>query len=298
LTWLKRDAQTEPDCFISIINSGASMNTIVKASVASALALGYVSAHASIAQVSSYSAGDVLLFAEVLNSSNAVVGSYAGDTGVKITDVTSGTVTSFSLNASSDTALQSMLTAGQAAGNHIVWSVQGGGGLIGDTQYGDTGAFAGVTTATSNPPTQLAGRTGSNLNGWAALSATITAVQTNAGAGNNSVYASSAAGGGIWDATTVSNNVANWFSNGAPTAVNGLNSSLGSSYNLYGVTGGGTATDKILLTTLGSVSLTASGLSFTAGGTAPVPLPAAVWLLGSGLVGLAGVGRRKAKAAA
>lgn len=33
------------------------------------------------------------------------------------------------------------------------------------------------------------------------------------------------------------------------------------------------------------------------GGTSPVPLPAAVWLLGSGLLGLAGIGRRKLLAA-
>jgi hypothetical protein len=50
---------------------------------------------------------------------------------------------------------------------------------------------------------------------------------------------------------------------------------------------------------IGSVKLTGSGatldLVFTGnGGTTPVPLPAAVWLLGSGLLGLAGVGRRRA----
>jgi hypothetical protein len=45
------------------------------------------------------------------------------------------------------------------------------------------------------------------------------------------------------------------------------------------------------------VSLTSSGLTFSlAGGGAPVPVPAAVWLLGSGLLGLAGVARRKSAA--
>jgi hypothetical protein len=34
-----------------------------------------------------------------------------------------------------------------------------------------------------------------------------------------------------------------------------------------------------------------------AGGTAPVPLPAAIWLLGSGLLGMAGIGRRRRNAA-
>lgn len=50
---------------------------------------------------------------------------------------------------------------------------------------------------------------------------------------------------------------------------------------------------------LGTAMLTGSGatldLVFTGnGGSTPVPLPAAVWLLGSGLLGLAGVGRRRA----
>ena len=46
---------------------------------------------------------------------------------------------------------------------------------------------------------------------------------------------------------------------------------------------------------LGNVTLTAAGLVFST--TAPVPLPAAIWLLGSGLLGLFGIGRRKAIAA-
>jgi len=49
---------------------------------------------------------------------------------------------------------------------------------------------------------------------------------------------------------------------------------------------------------LGTAKLTGSGASldlvFTGNGSTPVPLPAAVWLLGSGLLGLAGVGRRRA----
>jgi hypothetical protein len=40
--------------------------------------------------------------------------------------------------------------------------------------------------------------------------------------------------------------------------------------------------------------LSASGdLVYTVPGSTAVPLPAAIWLLGSGLLGLAGVGRRK-----
>jgi hypothetical protein len=43
---------------------------------------------------------------------------------------------------------------------------------------------------------------------------------------------------------------------------------------------------------------TSGDLTYTIAGVSAVPLPAAVWLLGSGLLGLAGIGRRKKAAAA
>jgi hypothetical protein len=57
---------------------------------------------------------------------------------------------------------------------------------------------------------------------------------------------------------------------------------------------GGTGGDLARLYTFGTFTLSATnGLTFTAD-AAPVPLPAAVWLLFSGLVGMVGVGRRRA----
>ena len=63
------------------------------------------------------------------------------------------------------------------------------------------------------------------------------------------------------------------------------------SVGLFGITGNG-GTGAVQSYKLGSVSLTTAGLSFTPNTT--VPLPAAVWLLGSGLLGLFGVSRRRA----
>jgi hypothetical protein len=48
-----------------------------------------------------------------------------------------------------------------------------------------------------------------------------------------------------------------------------------------------------------TIDMSATGvITVTNSGATPVPLPAAVWLLGSGLLGLFGVGRRRKAAAA
>ena len=47
-------------------------------------------------------------------------------------------------------------------------------------------------------------------------------------------------------------------------------------------------------TLLGTFSFSGSTLTYAAAGNTAVPLPAAVWLLGSGLFGLFGIGRRRA----
>ena len=101
------------------------------------------------------------------------------------------------------------------------------------------------------------------------------------------MFGTAAACAGIFDSTTISSNPANWYLAGGATAVSGL----GTACDLYGVTG--TTTGDVALSLLGTASLSANGVTFAPEST-PVPLPAAIWLLGSGLLGLAGVGRRKA----
>jgi len=261
------------------------MNTLGKIGIASALSLSYVSAHAAFAVPTSTTPGDVILFAEVLNSSGTLIGSYAGDTKVAVSNtLAAGTL----ISASSDANLASLISLGTAAGNSIVWGVEGGGGTgTSGGQYGSTGASKFVTTL--SVPGSLSSRQGGNLSNQFAAPFNTAVIQLNTNSNNaDSVFSTAAATGGLWDSTTVAANVQNWFQGGANTAITGL----GSSSSLYYVTGGGGETVPVLVSSIGNVSLTAAGLTFSTG-TAAVPLPAAIWLLGSGLLGLAGVGRRK-----
>ena len=72
-----------------------------------------------------------------------------------------------------------------------------------------------------------------------------------------------------------------------------LTSALGTDVNLYAITPNNSKPLAGQLYTAGLVTMTADGTLEEVGNTSPVPLPAAVWLLGSGLLGLAGVGRRR-----
>ena len=79
------------------------------------------------------------------------------------------------------------------------------------------------------------------------------------------------------------------YGNNTPILAN-----LGQNMNLYAMTGNSSAAAFGQVYTAGLLTITPTGTLEAAG--APVPLPAAIWLLGSGLLGLAGIGRRRLSA--
>ena len=292
------------------------MNTIVKLSVATALALGYATAHAQIAQPANGSS-DVILFAEILNSTGGVVASYARDTGVSInsilpsgslqaqgTAVPSTGFTSLTLptiNVAADANMNSFLAL-DAAGDSVEWAVQAGqytGGTA-TSNIGTTGNAKFLTTA-STAVTTITNKSTANLVKWANMDGTVTQLNANitGQAGNTSTtstFGTNPGSSGVWDATATGATIGNWFSNGAPTFPGLPTNELGTNQELYGVTGNGTSSVKtVQVYDLGAVTLSSNG---TLSNVSAVPIPAAVWLFGSGLLGLAGVGRRKSAQAA
>jgi hypothetical protein len=283
------------DSASTTIYLGVSMNTTIKLSVATALAFGAVAAHASIA-VPSGGSSDAILFAEVLNSSGTVVASYAGDTGVSLSTLAAGL--SGTQVVLGGTANLNALFAADVSGDTLEWAIQGGqySGASSTVNFGTKGNAQFITTTAGNATTQLAGDNTGNFAKWAQLSVDVAAINGNINGPATSIEGTSAAGAGVWDVVSANAGsivTENWYKNGPSSTAN----LLGGTENLYYVTGNGTAsTAKVSFTNVGTASLSASGLTLT--GTSsppPVPLPPAVWLLGSGLLGLAGVARRKSK---
>jgi len=187
--------------------------------------------------------------------------------------------TSFNLpsafNLAPDANLSSFLTG--HAGDELAYTVVGGaydglsGNAAGNKRYVSTSA----TPIASNMQTALLNSKFNGLEGW------DNTINGNVGTG--------VAGDGASTATA-----------GLPqvfTTWNGVFSSLvslGSTANFYMITSnGGTNTALVRVYSLSGLTLGLDG-TLTGGPAGPVtPIPAAFWLLGTGLAGLVGIGRRK-----
>lgn len=266
------------------------MNTAMKLGVAGALAFAGVAAHASIASPSSGSS-DAILFAEVVNAAGtAAVASYAGDTGVSISSLTSG-ITGTSTLLSGDANLAKLFAA-DASGDTVYFAVLGGqySGAATTANFKTAGVAQFITTTTGNSTAALASSNTSTLVKFSGINSDISTINANSG-GASSIEGASPAAAGVWDYTNTLG-LAYWEGGTAtPNAV-------GTAQNLYYVTAGTPAgiPTKVSYTLEGTASLSAAGLVLApSGSTTVTPLPAAVWLLGSGLLGLTGVARRKLK---
>jgi hypothetical protein len=271
------------------------MNTLVKSAVAGALALGATGAYAM--GVPNTNSSDLVLVVENLTTS----ATYALDTGISIDSVlptgsiVKGTVLGTSIAGVTQTitgspALQAFLAANPVAGDG--WTIEAGqfngGGNNVSTLSNSNAVAAAKMIFTSNLGTGANGVvSGFNLgnliafengingdlsiNGQDLLAALVTGTETT--------------GTGLYPGPAQQK----YGLIGAPDMSN-----VGTASQLFGYTGSATA-GALTSYILGTATLGADGtLTIIGNGTtAPVPLPAAVWLFGSGLMGLVGVSRRR-----
>jgi hypothetical protein len=179
---------------------------------------------------------------------------------------------------------------GTHASDSFTWAIEGG-------KYGTAGIAPGSYTYVTSTGTSLDnGTTVTNTNlisSYGNLTAQLNALNGQIASGVIGDKASTAAGkDGGWGSSPGNDN---WYGPGPNTAGVAINTTQ----NFYALTtAGGLKGAPAQVYILNKITLAADGTLSAAAGGAPVPLPAAVWLLGSGLLGLFGIGRRRNAAAA
>ena len=197
-----------------------------------------------------------------------------------------------------DNTLATFLGSNPVASN-FEWGV-----LAGDSTYTPPSAvrftgdlrYISTTQQTLGGTVSTGGQTNSRLN--SVFGNLIANTQTPAnGAINTGILGDKASGigpvAGIYSPNAAAS-PQDWYGAGLVNASN-----LGQTANLYLLATNGTATGinggngtQAQVYKFASITLNLAG-DLSSAATSAVPLPAAVWLLGSGLVGLAGIGRRR-----
>ena len=284
------------------------MNKAIQYAVAGALLAGVATAQAQ--NVPSTNNSDLWLFVSAEGSNTT----FAEDTGISINTLVPNSsllgsgATNASLNSTAitanftltaSTALAAYLSAAASAGETVEWAVEAYqyNGTTSTTPNKPGGQIGLTDNSASNGSAFAALSPSSNFSPWAGgFQGDISYLKgTYTTGGKSYAYSLGSATGQVWGGAGTGNTgdnagSTNLYGQGPDTE----NIGLGSLEDLYAVTGNGSAQNPVQSYILGT------NLTLTSAGTlevGTVPLPAAVWLFGSGLLGLIGVGRRRAGAA-
>jgi hypothetical protein len=278
------------------------MRSLVKIAVAGALLASGATAYADVVLPSTGN-GELVLFVRDTSNETRV---YARGLGITMDQLLTGAqITGDPTKpdpannlADTDTLTYSLpatigpdanLTQFLAGGSSFVWTIMGGdnqgtAGTEGARRYATTTQFDFATTPSTLTNTQIGNGAYNGLNGMLLqLNGTL--------AGANSTQSD-----GLWGQSNQSYTAAtNWFGAGP---VN--DNAIGSSAHFYLIATGTGGTLGLARVYKGvDFTLSSTGVLSSASVDVPqVPVPAAVWLLGSALVGLTGIRRRKVEVAA
>jgi hypothetical protein len=261
-------------------------NATLKTALGALGVVGLAIGHTASATVIQASTGNGSVILAVVDSAGD---SFYYDTGDTISNFLPGNSTSINVNLSGSANYQSLLTA--AAGGQLQFAVIGGANetLGNPTPNGNVTAY--VTT--TNQTTLLLGVPNANVRNWQLIDGNFIQVLNsgNVEASDNTFFVNGGTGATSGLPQFVATGQDVWYGNTG--TFTGTLANAGTNNNFYFVTGtvvtGGRSTDTLL----GTFSFNNGQFTFNNANT-PVPLPAPVWLFGSGLLGLIGLGRRRA----
>jgi hypothetical protein len=280
------------------------MNTVVKSAIAGALALGATGAYAAGVGLPSTNSSDVFLYVDALTSTGSSAGVYALDTGISLSSLLPGPYVPGAANStvfsapSKTLGPSSMLTTfiNSHAGDTIEWTVEGGQYNLHATS---SSASKADSTNTQRPGDALVAFSSKALQGAGTTPAVTSNQAVSLATFLNKLSGDLGTSGGIKGLTSASETL------GTESAAaqskytffggNDLSTTGSGTVDFFGFTGSGSS-GPVEQYLLGTASLSSTGQLVIAGNApvvSAVPLPAAVWLFGSGLLGLVGVSRRR-----
>ena len=253
------------------------MKTKLKASVAAAILAISGSAQADI-----LTGVDAELFLSIFHQKAGQEVSMILDTGIRIEDVQAGTVTSWTSTAAQTAAISNFI-----AGRNISDLVFNGGGVQpSTTTYPDFGYALTSTTPIDLAalPTGNSGFTNINTN----MNQQIVSANNFGFNADDYITGLVAGDGGYHDDLFL------WSDNIGGQVGMSTEGRIDQTLEMSFVTFDTSAVFQPVISSLGFFNIdTATGAASFSTGISAVPVPAAVWLFGSGLMGLVGVARRR-----